>query len=136
MDNKKEGVRERLIAYLSYKRINKSQFAASIGVSNSFVMNMRKSMSPDKIQKIQEVYSDLNINWLLTGSGDMLNGAINQNIDGQNNTAYAGHNMNVENSASALELALIEIAEQRKLTAKAQEQLDRLLKLVEHMNGL
>lgn len=136
MVERQEGVRERLIAFLKFKHINKSQFAAAIGVSNSFVMNIRRSMAPEKIQKIKEVYPDLNIDWLLTGQGEMLVGAINQAVLGDNNTAYAGHNMSIESTPSALEMALNEIAEQRKLTAKAQEQVDRLLNIVERVNGL
>lgn len=137
MTEQQEGVRERLIAFLKFKHINKSQFAAAVGVSNSFVMNIRRGMSPEKIQKIKEVYPDLNIDWLITGAGEMINtGAINQSVDGSNNTAYAGHNMSIESTPSALEKALNEIAEQRKLTAKAQEQVDRLLNIVERVNGL
>lgn len=137
MIEQQEGVRERLIAYLKFKHINKSQFASAVGVSNSFVMNIRRGMSPEKIQKIKEVYPDLNIDWLITGAGEMIvAGAINQNVDGSNNTAYAGHNMNIDSATSALEMALNEIAEQRKLTAKAQEQVDRLLNIVEKVNGI
>lgn len=136
MAEQQEGVRERLIAFLKAMHINKSQFASAIGVSNSFVMNIRRGMSPDKIQKIKEVYPELNIDWLITGMGDMLNGTINQSVDGSGNTAYAGHNMNIDVAPTALEMALNEIAEQRKLTAKAQEQVDRLLNIVEHINGL
>lgn len=66
----------------------------------------------------------------------MLNGAITQSVEGSNNTAYAGHNLKVEGAPDALQMAISEIAEQRKVTQKAQEQVDRLLNIVEKMNGL
>ena len=136
MSEQEEGVRERLIAFLKFKRVNKSEFAEAIGVSNSYVMNIRNGISPGKIARMKEVYPELNIEWLITGDGEMLNGAIKQSVEGSNNTAYAGHNMQVSGAPDALQMALCEIAEQRKLTARAQEQIDRLLNIVEKMNGL
>ena len=136
MSEQKQGVRERLIAFLAYKRISKSEFADAIGVSNSYVMNIRSGITAGKIAKIKEVYPELNIDWLITGDGEMLNGAIKQSVEGSNNTAYAGHNLKVEGSPDALQIAIGEIAEQRKVTQKAQEQVDRLLNIVEKMNGL
>lgn len=79
-------VKSRLIAYLDYKKISKSDFGREIGVSNAFVTSMRKGLQPDKIKSIASSYQDLNINWLLTGEGEMLkesNDNTSQNIDGK-----------------------------------------------------
>ena len=65
-------VKDRLIEYLEYKGVNKSEFGRRIGVSSAFVTSMRKSMQPDKIRAIKEEFPDLNTNWLLTGEGEML----------------------------------------------------------------
>lgn len=65
-------VKERLIAYLEYKGVNKSEFGRRIGVSSAFVTSMRKSIQPDKIALIQKAFPDLDTSWLLTGEGDML----------------------------------------------------------------
>ena len=66
----------------------------------------------------------------------MLNGNITQSVKGSGNTAYAGHNMSIGSSKCALDIALRELAEQRKLTAKAQEQADRLLNILERQGGI
>ena len=65
-------MKERLIAYLDTKGISKTAFGESIGVSNAYVTSIRKSIQPDKIRAIALKYPDLNIDWLLTGEGNML----------------------------------------------------------------
>ena len=65
-------VKERLEFFLKSKKISKTDFGKAVGVSNSFVSSMRKSLGPDKIQSIAQTYPDLNVEWLLTGEGEML----------------------------------------------------------------
>lgn len=68
-------VKERLKEYLDYKRISMRQFTIAIGVSPSYVSNINKSIQPDKIDSITNIYPDLNTGWLLTGEGEMLKSA-------------------------------------------------------------
>lgn len=65
-------VKERLKEYLSHKNLRINYFEKSIGASNSFVNNIRVSISPDKLENIANIYKDLNITWLLTGEGEMI----------------------------------------------------------------
>lgn len=65
-------VKDRLIAFLEEKGVNKSEFGRRIGVSSAFITSMRKSIQPDKVKAIREQFPDLNIDWLLTGEGEML----------------------------------------------------------------
>ncbi|MCO6564353.1 MAG: hypothetical protein J6581_02795 [Apibacter sp.] len=65
-------VKERLISYLKYEKISKSEFGRSIGVSSAYISSMRKSIQPDKIKSISLNYPNLNTEWLLTGEGEML----------------------------------------------------------------
>lgn len=69
------GVKERLVEYLQYEGVNKSEFGRRIGVSSAFITSMRKSIQPDKILAIQKQFPNLNMNWLLTGEGEMLSTA-------------------------------------------------------------
>lgn len=48
-------------------------FSDAIGVSNAYISSIKRSIQPDKLAKIQECYPDLNIEWLVTGRGEMLN---------------------------------------------------------------
>ena len=64
-------VKERLKAYLSSIDISQAEFGRRIGVSGAFVTSMRKSIQPDKLEKIKDEFPNLNIDWLLTGEGEM-----------------------------------------------------------------
>lgn len=134
-----ETIKERLVAYLKFKGINKSEFGRIIGVSNAYISSIRKSIQPDKVEKIASSFPDLDVSWLVTGEGEMIKGgSVSQNAKGDNNTQIAGNGNNV--NTTTLDKALDEIAEQRKLVAKSQEQvsksqeqIDRLLAIIEKM---
>ncbi len=80
-------VRERIKDYISLKNITAKNFEQSIGCSNGYINNIRKSIPSDKLDKIMKIYTDLNITWLLTGEGDMIleNGESNKHISLLNN---------------------------------------------------
>mgnify|MGYP001224012532 CR=1 FL=1 len=65
-------VKERLTEYLRTKKISKSAFGRDVGVSSAYITSIRKSIQPDKLQRIALKYPDLNTVWLLTGEGEML----------------------------------------------------------------
>lgn len=66
-------MKERLLIYIKYLGINPSMFEKKTNLSNGFVGNIGASVREKSIQKISEVYPDLNINWWKTGEGNMLN---------------------------------------------------------------
>jgi hypothetical protein len=65
-------ISDRIVKYLDLKGISKSKFYAAMGVSNGF-LDKRPNIGADKVEKIIEIYTDLNLNWLITGKGEMLN---------------------------------------------------------------
>jgi transcriptional regulator with XRE-family HTH domain len=65
-------VKERLKEFVRYRGFSERYFCRSIGVSESFVSAMRKSLQPDKIHNISKLYPELNMTWVLTGEGNML----------------------------------------------------------------
>lgn len=67
-------VKERLKEYLEYKQVSARKFTQSIGVSETYVQSISKSIQPDKLYRISEEWPDLNLLWLLLGIGNMLNG--------------------------------------------------------------
>lgn len=93
----KSTVKERLTEYLKAKRISKSEFGKVVGVSNAYVSAIRKTISTEKIQSIAASYPDLNIEWLLTGEGEMLktqsaNSVVTGDVSGNGNQFVAGNN--------------------------------------------
>lgn len=90
-------VRDRIKIFAAHKYISVRKFQDLVGVSNSFVASIDQSISPKTQAKISAAFPELNIDWLLTGNGEMLltapettkeapsyvGGAVN-NIDMQN----------------------------------------------------
>jgi len=66
-------VKERLIFFLSYKKIGQNRFEKESGISNGYISHLKSSIGSDVLTKIINTYNDLNIVWLLTGNGEMLN---------------------------------------------------------------
>ena len=125
-------MKERFKAFIAYKKLSQRRFQASIGVSSSYINGITDGIGADVLRKISISYPELNTDWLLTGNGEMLNHSNNNATSDRYGTSVAG-NGNTVNTTSALERALESLMEQQKLTAKAQEQVDRLLSLMEKM---
>lgn len=65
-------VKERIKIFIKHVGIPISSFEDSINVANGYVNSISKSIGVDKINKILEVYPNLNLEWLFTGEGEML----------------------------------------------------------------
>lgn len=68
----KSTVKERLIAFINYLGMSKNAFENACGLSTRYVSNISASVSPDKLKQISLKFPELNVEWLLTGQGDML----------------------------------------------------------------
>lgn len=133
-----DDVKQRLELYLDTVGVSKSEFGRKVGVSSAFVSSIRKSIQPDKIKRIADSYPDLDIGWLMTGDGSMLrtfqsSPAVTASAP---HAVAAGHDVTVgqpQQATPTIDKALDEVAAQRRLVAKCQEQIDRLLSLLEKM---
>lgn len=65
-------VKDRIAHFIKTKGITTIDFERSIGVSSGYVKNISKSVQPDKLETISDLYPELNIEWLLIGKGEML----------------------------------------------------------------
>lgn len=65
-------VKDRLIQYLKFKRLGMREFARLCGVEVSVLSRISDATSQKTLRKI-ESNSDLNIDWLMNGAGNMLN---------------------------------------------------------------
>lgn len=88
------GVKERLIQFVSYKRMSKRKFQERISVSNSYIQNISEGIGGEVLNRISKEFPDLNIDWLLTGKGKMLNlNNSNVTINGNENQNNIGGQM-------------------------------------------
>lgn len=65
-------INDRTKIFVKSQAITVKAFERSIGASNGYVNNISRSISLEKIDLIVEKYPILNIEWLLTGKGDMI----------------------------------------------------------------
>lgn len=113
-NSENQSVKDRLKEFIMFKNISTRQFERQVGVSYGFIGNMSKSTSPDKIIKISHCYPELNVDWLLTGKGEMLKGAdLSQAVKS-------------ELESETVRMLLAELAEQRKTIARLTAIIDRL----------
>lgn len=67
--------KERMLKFLDYKGITQYEFSKKTGLSNGFLKS-GSSISSENMELISNTYNDLNVYWLVTGKGDMLNNGI------------------------------------------------------------
>lgn len=125
-----EKIGEKLRAYFEEKGITQEELAAQLGVSQPYVnalLNDKKSFGKKQAQKWNELFG-LSVNWLLTGLGDMHSDSIVQN--NQNGDNIHGHSVTVNKT----EKDYLEIIKtQAEQLSKSQQQIDRLLSIIEKM---
>lgn len=67
---------ERLIYFIDFKGDSKYRFYKKTGLSNGF-LDKNRNIGSDKSEIISTQYPDLNLEWLITGKGEMLKSNTN-----------------------------------------------------------
>lgn len=88
-------VKDRLIDFLKYKGLSQSKFEKSIGASNGYINSMRKGIGAERLEQVRREYPDLNIDWLLSGNGNMLNSQGGKEDVTGKNVKFAGVSVGV-----------------------------------------
>lgn len=65
-------MKDRVKQYLKLNGITQREFCDAIGVVHSYLSSVNKDIPQKKLLKIRCAYPDLNIEWLITGQGNML----------------------------------------------------------------
>lgn len=129
-------MKSRILEFISYLGVTNKEFERRCGMSNGYINSMRKGLGVNMIENVLSAYPELNRIWLITGQGEMLNGQNGNVVVGDNNIA---HNIssNINSSATIDNLvALLEKTHQDNIAKdeqikKKDEQIDRLLSLLE-----
>lgn len=66
------GLKDRLMQFISYKGLDIAVFERSVGLSNGAVHKVGDGTRNKTIDRISDIYPDLNTVWLKTGVGEML----------------------------------------------------------------
>lgn len=127
-------IKDRFLEFITYKGLSKRKFQESIGVSNSYIQNISNGISAEVLHRIKEIYPELSTDWLITGKGDMLKPI--QTVGDISNSTVSGVNVSgTEIHISSIDAynTLLKIVEtNQKATEKFQEQIDRLISIIEN----
>lgn len=82
------GLKERLLLFIEYKGISTQKFERIVGLSNASVSKMGDNTRQSTLDKISTSFPDLDIAWLKTGIGNMIN--ENKNTAGRDNYGSQG----------------------------------------------
>ncbi len=66
-------LKKRMLEFLQKLEISQAKFEKKAGLTNGTVNNTGESYRKSTLNKIIKAYPELNVNWLLTGEGSMLN---------------------------------------------------------------
>lgn len=128
-----EELKERLLLYINSLGITKSEFERKSGLSNGYLNKLKGYVGQEKLNCILEAYPDLNRVWLLTGEGEMTKSA--QSVGNISNSNVSGVNVNgqeIHINPNAYDTLLKIVENNQRTTEKFQEQIDRLLTLLEN----
>lgn len=121
-------VKERVYAFIEFKGISVKKFEELCSLSNGYVSSMRKGFGEDKLNNVLTMFPELSRDWLIYGEGEMLNPQVVQN--NQHGDNIHGHSVTVNKT----EKDYIEIIKtQAEQLSKSQQQIDRLLSIIEKM---
>lgn len=66
-------IKDRIMQFIELKGITRNKFETSCGLPVRYVSNIGKSIQSDAIKKIILTYPEINLHWLITGEGEILN---------------------------------------------------------------
>ena len=134
-------MKDRLIIFLEYLGIGQNKFAQNVGLSAGYVNNLGENISSRSLNKILNVYPQLNEKWLLTGKGEMIKPINTQKAKGNNsinsNTNNIEGNVTISHNdfSNLLELQKGYQDVQKELNERlktSQKQIDTLLEILKN----
>lgn len=67
--------KERIVQFLEKQSISKTRFYSQTGVANG-TLDKKSGITGDTITKIYNAYPEINLEWLISGEGDMLKSSV------------------------------------------------------------
>lgn len=133
-------IKERVQQYCKYKNMGISRFEKLAGLSNGYFNQVTKRPSDNSLLKISKAHPDLNLAWLLTGTGSMLEPSDNLirsnvtrigNISGVTNSPTT-----VKNNGGGESAELMRVIAQQAEQIKAQhEQIQNLTEIIKNLTA-
>lgn len=126
------GLQERIREFIHYKSLTPKQFEQITGLSNGAFAKLSDNTRQNTINRISISFPELNTDWLLTGEGEMTKPI--QQVGDISNSNVAGVNVSgtdIHINPNAYDTLLQIVERNQKVTEKFQEQIDRLINIIE-----
>lgn len=124
-------LQDRLKIFLDYLNISMQTFERTCSIGQGLGSRLSNKSYATTFKRISNAYPQLNIDWLKTGEGEMLNPGYsgNQTVgSGIGIQGSVGHDVNHMNNSEKLLLDFLSgLKSQNKLIEKAMEQTDRAM---------
>ena len=123
-------MKERILQFIEYKSLSKNKFYKETGLSNG-ILDKQGGISSDSLEKIYCVYPEINLDWLLTGKGEMLKkeGLVQQAHNNISSTITQQQTIHAPEEYQ-------ELKEENKRLAQENSQLkDKIIMLMEEKIG-
>lgn len=132
-------IKDRLSKYLKFKHFSIREFERRCGIGQSVLSKISDTVSEDTLRKIED-NSDLNLDWLLSGKGNMIDSSrpisnnSHTNIGAQANgvlsTAIRDIKIDVKEQTSADTSSNYKNRKRTPSASELQKEIDRLNKAV------
>lgn len=119
-------MKERILQFIEYKRLSKNKFYKETGLSNG-ILDKQGGISSDSLEKIYYVYPEINLDWLLTGKGEMLKkeGLVQQAHNNISSTITQHQTIHAPEDYETLK------QENKRLTQENSSLKDKIIQLME-----
>ena len=123
-------MKERILQFIEYKRLSKNKFYKETGLSNG-ILDKQGGISSDSLEKIYYVYPEINLDWLLTGKGEMLKkeGLVQQAHNNISSTITQHQTIHAPEDYETLK------KENQRLTQENSGLKDKIIQLMEEKIG-
>lgn len=122
---------KRIKQYIDFKGVTVAAFERSIGMSNaSFGKSLKNggTIGADKLEKLLNIYTDINPTWLLTGVGPMLlDVAPPAQVSSVSNSAVAMHGTAINTVTTESSNSASRDSQELQLAKQKIEALEKLL---------
>lgn len=129
-----KAIHEELSNFFEGKGLSQQEVADKMGVSKPYInaiLNGRKAIGRKQAVKMENLFG-LSSSWLLTGDGTMMVTESELPITPDGDMELIDNAKSFQLLSSITKSLLNEISAQRRVTEKAQEQIDRIITMLEN----
>ena len=119
-------VKEKILQFIDFKGISKYKFYQDTGIANG-ILSQKGGISEENVLKTLSYFPEINANWLLTGAGEM----IKENHNNMTHNSISSSNVQQGNHINDVSV-IIKVQENfQRMIEKRDEQIDRLIAIIE-----